>query len=65
MKNFFKKLFVDSSCQQPATPAGQASTASGDTSTGGLDTQVTERRPDVASLGISLQAPCRILRVYR
>jgi hypothetical protein len=65
MKNFVKKLCVDPSCQQPATPAGQASAASGDTSARGLGTQATARRSGVASLAISLQAPCSILRVYR
>jgi hypothetical protein len=65
MKNFVKKLFVDPSCQQPATPAGPASAASGDTSACGLGIQATVRRPGVASLAISLQTPCRILRVYR
>jgi hypothetical protein len=65
MKNFVKKLFVDPSCQQPATPAGPASAVSGDASACGLDTQATARRPDVASLALSLQAPCSILRVYR
>jgi hypothetical protein len=65
MKNFLKKLCVDPSCQQPATQAGQASAASGDTSAGGLGTLTTARRQGVASLAISLQAPCCILRVYR
>jgi hypothetical protein len=65
MKNFVKKLFVDPSCQQPATPAGQASAVGGGTSTCGLGTEMTARLFCVASLAISLQAPCSILRVYR
>lgn len=65
MKNFSKKLYVDPSCQQPATPAGQASALTGDHSARGLGTDMTARHFGAASLAISLQAPCSILRVYR